>query len=73
MSDLYQPRSRIARVLGPKEAKAVRGLQKQIRKKRGQRLGKPMSIADAIDQVILDIQILRPKDLETIARETGWH
>ncbi len=61
MSDLYQPRSRIARVLGPKEAKAVLGLQKQIRKKREQRLGKPMSIAEAIDQVILDIQILLPK------------
>ncbi len=61
MSDLYQPRSRIARVLGAQEAKAVRGLQKQIRKKREQRLGKPMSIAEAIDQVILDIQILLPK------------
>jgi len=58
---LYQPRSRIARVLGPKEAKAVRGLQKLIRKKREQRLGNPMSIAYAIDQVILDMQILSPK------------
>ena len=72
MSYLYQPHSRSARVMGPEEAKAMRGLQKQIRKKCGQRLGNPMSIADAIDQVILDIQIT-PKDLETIARETCWH
>ncbi len=61
MSDLYQPRSWSARVMGPEEAKAMRGLQKQIRKKCGQRLSNPMSIADAIDQVILDIQILGPK------------
>ncbi len=57
---LYQPRSRSTHVLGPQEAKAVRGLQKLIRNRREQRLGKPMSIACAIDQVILDMQILRP-------------
>ncbi len=57
---LYQPRSRCTHVLGPQEAKAVRGLQKLIRKRREQRLGNPMSIAYAIDQVILDMQILRP-------------